>query len=85
MDQIDAAVAAFAPHKSARLDGYPIEWNQVFKKLLVPLLQQVLNFSRQEGRLQQSTRKALIVLLPKPGKALWSADYTNPLPNQHGC
>lgn len=68
VEEVEGAIASFAPRKSPGLDGIPSEWYTTFSGGLAPRLLRVFLTARREGRLPPSMREALVVLIHKGGK-----------------
>lgn len=49
-------------------DGYPVEWYKHFQHLFTPLLQDCFNHALLGGETPPSWRRAVISVIPKPGK-----------------
>ena len=68
VEEVEKAIASFAPQKSPGLDGFPSEWYRTFRVSLAPCLLKVFNAAKSEGRLSPSMREALVVLILKGGE-----------------
>ena len=66
--EIVGAIRTAARGKTPGTDGFPIEFYSTYESTLTPKLMELYDTSREQGILPQTTREALIIPIPKPGK-----------------
>lgn len=49
-------------------DGYPSEWYETFREIIIPVLKECFNYVLQGGETPLSWRQAVISVIPKTGK-----------------
>lgn len=67
-DDIKLAISHFAQAKAPGSDGLPIKFYAHFSETLIPRLITLYQAIFKANALPDSMRKAIIVLIPKPGK-----------------
>lgn len=79
LEEVELAIASFAPLKSQCLVGVHSEWYGTFRVMLTSHLIWVLKSERKEGSLPPSMREALVVLISKRGKDTKECDSYRPI------
>ncbi|XP_056410173.1 uncharacterized protein LOC130340502 [Hyla sarda] len=69
-EEVSMAIASLQTGKTPGLDGLIGDWYRANEERLIPILQNLFRAATETGRLPDSMREALIVVLPKPGKDL---------------
>ncbi|KAJ1198305.1 hypothetical protein NDU88_002147 [Pleurodeles waltl] len=69
LDDLVEALGGMASGKAPGPDGLPVEFYRTYPAVILLRLLEMLQEARGEGLLPENMREALIVMLPKPGKA----------------
>uniref|UniRef100_A0A3Q3BC05 ribonuclease H n=1 Tax=Kryptolebias marmoratus TaxID=37003 RepID=A0A3Q3BC05_KRYMA len=78
-EEINKAISKMKGNKMAGEDGYPAEWYKHFRKLFTPLLGDCFNHVLSGGETPPSWRRAVISVIPKPGKDKTEGDSYRPI------
>ena len=78
-DEIETVIKKFPTHKSPGPDGFSGEFYKAFKGELTPVIHQLFQKLKEDGRLPNSFYEANIILIPKLDKDITKKENFRPI------